>query len=397
MGHYTPYEIGLLRSMGYLPKILSGPAWSLLSDTTSPTRTLMVNYLLGLVTFELVRMSLERDWSFTAFACIRLVRSATNAVSPLTDAVILQITSAHQKEEVNSPESYGRQRVFSSLAWGVGSVGVGKLIDVYGTDIIFNYTRVSMLVSMLLTYAIARQLDEESRRQLAAKGKEKPKAKPNPISAIVALVRQHPGIRRFAAQVSLLGFVMTISDTVVPVHIEFLEGSRSFSGATTLVAILGGVPFFWYSRSIYQTKGIWFMLRLATYFLIVRMLVLSLVNSQDRFWLLMLCQPLHGMTFSLVLTGSIEYLTSFSSDMNSTSSSAVNTLFFTIGHGLGSVFWMQVLEMNGNVSNNLYLVGAALMIADVLAGGVKEDIQRELQRNEDSAEGGEGEVLLKVV
>ena len=248
---YTPYEIGLLRSIGYLPKVLSGPVWSILSDTTSPTATLLLSYTIGLVSFSLVRTSLKNHWPFWLFACLRFARSATNAISPLTDAVILNITQG-TKNKKGSDESYGQQRVFSSLAWGLGSLFVGKLIDIYGVDIIFGYTQVAIVLSMLFTCLIHRQMASEQTTATTTKNKEGGggTARPNPLRVIADVVRKHPETRRFSAQVALLGLVMTLSDTVLPMHIELLEGSRVFNGASTLIGILGGVPFFWYSKQV---------------------------------------------------------------------------------------------------------------------------------------------------
>jgi len=147
-------------------------------------------------------------------------------------------------------------------------------------------------------------------------------------------------------------------------------------------------------QQIYQKKGVWFMLRLASYLLTVRLLVMYYVRSQSDFWLLLLIQPLHGVTFSLMLTGSIEYLTILLP--YSTSSTAVNTLFFTVGHGVGNVFWMKLLEMNGNVANELYAIGACMMIVNFAMGGTRGGGELVVEREKSDAEEREG-ILLKVV
>jgi hypothetical protein len=55
--------------------------------------------------------------------------------SPLTDAVILHAAKTHRTKSKADDESFGRQRVFSSLAWGFGSLFVGQLIDQFGIDV----------------------------------------------------------------------------------------------------------------------------------------------------------------------------------------------------------------------------------------------------------------------
>ena len=199
-----------------------------------------------------------------------------------------------------------------------------------------------------------------------------PSNKPNPLKVVSDLYKDHPTFRRFAFQVAVLGLVTTLSDTVLPVQIELLEGTRTFNGLSTLVGILGGVPFFWYSASIYSSKGVWFMLRASTVLLAARLVCMSLVRTSDQFWILLIVQPLHGASFSLMLTGAMEHLATLASEMYGTTSTVVNTLFFTVGHGIGNVLWMKLLELNGNDASDLYLLGAAALVVNLAAGGTRE-------------------------
>jgi hypothetical protein len=100
---------------------------------------------------------------------------------------------------------------------------------------------------------------------------------------------------------------------------------------------------------------------------------MSLVSSKDMFWLLMLAQPLHGVTFALMICGSTEFLTSLPGEMFSTSSTIINTLFFVVGHGVGNIFWLKAMDMKGDHAESLYLLGAGIMLIDLLAGGLRDE------------------------
>ena len=89
----------------------------------------MFSYFLGLLTLVSVRYLLLIQAPFWMFIIARVLRSATNAVGPLRDAITLEHTKKRKDEE-----SYGRQRLFASLAWGMGSYLGGYLIGKRGGD-----------------------------------------------------------------------------------------------------------------------------------------------------------------------------------------------------------------------------------------------------------------------
>merc|ERR1719502_153417 len=60
------------------------------------------------------------------------------------------MTTASFKLTEGSSEGYGQQRMFGSLAWGVGALVVGYLIDTFGMDSIFFFTYPFFLVSFFL-------------------------------------------------------------------------------------------------------------------------------------------------------------------------------------------------------------------------------------------------------
>ena len=62
----------------------------------------------------------------------------------MTDAVVVQ-WSMHVPQA-----SYGQQRVFASLAWGIGSFFVGHLIDRSALPVVYTYTYCMMSWTLLL-------------------------------------------------------------------------------------------------------------------------------------------------------------------------------------------------------------------------------------------------------
>ena len=68
--------------------------------------------------------------NFTLLVIVRGLRSCSNSVWSLIDAVTMKM--------VADKKDYGKHRLFASLAWGLNGVIAGKLIDLYGMDTMFT-------------------------------------------------------------------------------------------------------------------------------------------------------------------------------------------------------------------------------------------------------------------
>ena len=67
--------------------------------------------------------------NFTLLVIVRGLRSYNNGVWSLIDTVVMKL--------VADKKDFGKHRLFASLAWGLGSVIAGKLVDLYGMNMMF--------------------------------------------------------------------------------------------------------------------------------------------------------------------------------------------------------------------------------------------------------------------
>ena len=312
----TTTNIGDLKSIGFLLKFVTQPLWGYLGDYVGVKRALLGSFVFAAVSLFLLRLHLEyvmshsaltadgsesdsvatREAAFHVVAFWRILRGAANAISPLTGAYVVQILAADDSHN----EGYGRQRLFASLAWGIGAVLAGGLIDVFTLDtILFNFTYIGCGVNMLLLLVRRdatpdikiRPSDEDltsslELRQLSVVDvsvdvtvKKVVRAGPMPMrkadsdvslhnaangkASACSSIRQHAegavgvwrlGWSRFGAQVVLFSFVMVLVDTITPLEVDVLsDGSRFLNGLLVAVACFAGVPVFWVlSPAIYR-------------------------------------------------------------------------------------------------------------------------------------------------
>jgi hypothetical protein len=150
------------------------------------------------------------------------------------------------------------------------------------------------------------------------------KKKKNDFREIFIALKRMTGnieVKRFMFNVVLLGFTMTLADSLIPLQIEELHGSRKFSGLTTLISILGGIPIFYFSGQIYGKRGSWSRIRTASKLLVFRLLFISFfVYSKEGLVYLLGAQLFHGATFALIWSASTEKLQRGVQDCNVTAS-----------------------------------------------------------------------------
>jgi len=163
---------------------------------------------------------------------------------------------------------------------------------------------------------------------------------------------------------------MVLVDSVLPLQIEDLGGSRSFSGLTTLFSICGGIPVFWFSKKIFlRSGGGWQMLRLAMLIIMIRLPFLSFfIVTKSDLWKILPIQFFHGTTFALLWCGATDYLQSHApSNITASTQTILSTCYFTLGQGFGNVFWMSIYSWG---PRSLYVAGALITsIVYVLCDG----------------------------
>ncbi|GMH86759.1 hypothetical protein TrST_g13159 [Triparma strigata] len=373
-------RIGLLKSIGYLVKLFSAPAWAALSDVKfDPVNCLIFCYAVGILTiYTLWRLLLDDNKApFAILILLRIVRSSVGAVSNLTDSLIFETT---KNDKV---KGYGRSRMWGSLAWGAGSIVGGYLIDKAGLGVVFPFTifwngcTILALVCFKNCGRASKRGTEMDNNKLE-NSKYKQQGVRHIVNEIKKLLLVNDEIRAFSICIVLNGFVMTLADSLLPLQIEALKGSRQFSGMTTLVSILGGLPVFYHSKAIYLRFGPWWMIRVGSLILSFRLLIFATIFNLADLNYILVVQLLHGITFALVYTSSTEYLQRAvkNGNLSSSISTLINTLYFTVGQGVGNVFWGHLYEFFGR-ANEAYVFGALIIAVNVwLFRGSQKDVMK---------------------
>ena len=142
----TPVQIGELKSLGLLLKFVGEPFWCLVADLTDMKVVFALCILMQVGTMEILRLT--HPLTFQTLLLVKVLRTTTAPAATFTTMASFKLTEG-------SKEGYGQQRLFGSLAWGLGAFAAGYCIDTYGMESIFFYTySFNLLAFIIIIFAL---------------------------------------------------------------------------------------------------------------------------------------------------------------------------------------------------------------------------------------------------
>eukprot|EP00457_Paulinella_chromatophora_P002824 gb/GEZN01002829.1/.p1 GENE.gb/GEZN01002829.1/~~gb/GEZN01002829.1/.p1 ORF type:complete len:677 (-),score=97.39 gb/GEZN01002829.1/:227-2257(-) len=142
----SPTAAGALTSASLMVKLLSYPLWGLLADLHGSHQLVLV-WAIFLANLALLVLQVGMPWLVvrpTYLLIVRLARSVFNSSWSLVDALTLKHTA-------DQPHKFGSHRLFGSIAFGLGSLAAGFVIDWTGQlSAVFYYTYVTNIPLFLL-------------------------------------------------------------------------------------------------------------------------------------------------------------------------------------------------------------------------------------------------------
>jgi MFS transporter, PPP family, 3-phenylpropionic acid transporter len=354
-------DVGILKGVGLLFKLIGELACATVADKHDPFRVFIVCAVCQAYTLECIRSSSTLSFNYVLF--IKFLRGITACLPTLTNTLSVALTAG-------TKEGYGQQRVYGSLAWGVGALSTGLLIDNYGTDIMFFFAYFFYTTSALLMFVGSRQL------KLSHAGAGAPLS---PRTIKTAAVESRDGSTGLFAHAALetvrltnqlrdslqklllsdvlkhllmnilaYGVVMSAVDSVIFTSlIKDYHTSASFGGMYTGVGVLSCLPAFYLSTALIEKHGHYNIMRFAQCACALRLFLMSLLPSRWEYSAscLLGTQLLHGASFALFWATAVDIMYKLAPpDMKNVSLGILNALYFTIGGAIGNILWSFVMD-----------------------------------------------------
>jgi len=269
---------------------------------------------------------------------------------------------------------YGSQRLWTALAWGVGSMGVGHCIDLYGFEAMFGLTYfLSFLVVRLIVFRPRAVRKEAEVLPLIAGGAEglAPRKARQSITELLTAYRdmtaKKPELRKFLLLLVLYGTVNALVDNVLFLQMEReYHAQRGFMGTLTLVGTLTEVPIFYFSKTLLRRYGHATLIFVSHAAMAIRLALLGLVvTKENHTQVLMVIQSSHGLCFALFWVSVVDFASITTPvPLRATGQGVVSTSYYIVGAGLGSVGWNVVYDYLGSsVTYHLGVVVVGLSMA----------------------------------
>ena len=256
---------------------------------------------------------------------------------------------------------YGKQRMWSAFGAAVGNVSTNLIIEYFPTSkmtcysgIFITYALYTIMFTIALLY-LYKDLSFEDQDNSQALLDLKVQDKPQMYKTIFKTVCKFDVALLYVSSF-IAGCVYSPYANFFFLYLKDLGGSPTLFSLTIPAAALGSVLGFFFSMKMIKfLGGTWKAISISFLAYVVRLSGIGLVQNP---WLVLLFQPLHSLTYCLLLTAGVTHLKETSPvSVITTMVSIFMSLHFGVGPLVGSVISGIVYTMYGG---RKLFIGASL-------------------------------------
>lgn len=370
----TATQVGQLKTIGLILKFFGEPFWCLVADLWNQKFVFSFCVLAQIFTMEILRWV---DINFSSILFVKVLRTTTSPSNTFTTSVSFALTKG-------TSEGYGQQRMFGSIAWGLGAWMVGYLIDLFGFHSIFWYTYFFNVCTFCLVFfcipstllnskdsssSISKLSSTSGGGGDAHAASSSSEALKKYLGNMLLFLKNKP-CRILLTNAFLYGVVMVVPDSFLYISLEQdHHATRTFNGFCTALSTLSCIPCFYYSDRIIAACGHSRTIVFAQATLVLRLLALASVPAASDWTgsgfvssmgLIALLQLVHGLNFALFWSASVDGIRRLAPvDLAASSMAVLNVSFFTLAGVLGNLVWGPLYDQLG--VRSLYLLSAVAL------------------------------------
>jgi len=327
--------MGLLLVLVPFMAFVGGFFWSFIVDRSGAYRaTLTSTSLLGVATVCSYLLPAVGRSLPLLILCTLLQGFLTAPAGPIVDGLCLKVLAQHQnKARADTGEEYGDQRLWSAVGWGVMALVAGRLIDLFGTKAIFiSYALLvglNILIIQLFVEDVPRGLEGQSVSKVSTREWLGALCKFEPVWMLTNLL--------------VYGLLISLIENYLNVFLvqDFDTVPRVLLGAATAVMCAFEIPVFKHIASLWTKRGysLVVVLWVAEFVMVIRCLLYAILPRSQP-WLVLLVEPLHGLTFAAVWSATVEYARRLAlPGTESKMQALISGVYFNVAFAMGSFMW----------------------------------------------------------
>ena len=303
-------EIGILLSLPNWVRVFADPLIAQRADHTGNRKTPMM-WLAGIYVLTVLAFPVSSNFWWLA---------GLSVVIGFTFSPLLPLGTTITVHECKTRDlDYGRVRLWGSLAFIFASYGAGWVLDGTSTTWIVWMLFVAGIVNFAIT---TRMPDPQTDRSLRSG------------SSLVYLLRKPV----FLIYLGCIGFAQGSHGTYysfASVHWETVGYSHEVIGTFWSIGVIAEIALFAVAGKFVRGRHPGILFALGATAGIVRWIVLG---SSDAFWMIVLVQPLHAMTFGITHLAAVSFIARAIPQQLATSAQSLMATL-SMGVFLGSSIW----------------------------------------------------------
>jgi MFS transporter, PPP family, 3-phenylpropionic acid transporter len=272
-------QIGLLAAILPLIAFFGAPLWTGTADAIHRHKAAAVIAILGAATIALILPGVA---TFAGLIlAVGLLAFFMSPIGSLTDSAILSLLGERK-------EKYGRVRLWGTLGYGVVAPLAGELIGRFGLQWAFWGYAILMVVGLLIVIPIPF-------RQSRSSGSF--------LGGMRNLFANQPWML-FLVMVFIGGVGMATINNYLFIYMQSLGASKALMGVALMVSTASEIPALFFGNHFLRRFGARGLLIIAMATIGLRLICYSLTTL---FWVVLLIQLVHGLTFAIILIAGVSY------------------------------------------------------------------------------------------
>ncbi|PAV31241.1 hypothetical protein CIL05_00880 [Virgibacillus profundi] len=337
----TTAQIGILFAVGPFVMIFAQPFWGMLTDYWgSPKITLFIMIIGSLATALFFPFSFE----FEQLLYLNIIYFFfQSSIPPIADATALSL--------LDDRNDFGKIRLWGSFGYAVGVMSVGKILDLFGLQLMFILHSCFLLIALLL--ALRLPIKKGGKKDFS-------------IQKAVSLFK-NPAFIMFLLFSFLVHLTVHANNSFYAIYIQNMGATLTIVGFALLIKSIFEIPFFAISSKLMSRFSFPFLLSTAAIIYAFRWLILG---YSDGLQILVWSQILLSLSYAIQYFVSVAYVDVIAPERYRATG---QTFYWAVTFGLGGLvgnilagFLLDYVEID-----EMYRLAGLLSLASVILLWIK--------------------------
>lgn len=307
---FSGAEIGIINALIQATVFVVVPVWGYFADKEGIRSTLRIAVIVTAVLMVILGYILN-FWILLFF--IILLTVFYHPLSSLLDALAVQFTTNNNKH------NYGSLRLWGSFGWAISALIGGILFTYVDLKLIFPLAAVFLLLTLFL---------------LRIPRGDNVRYKPHFEKIHMKVILKDREMLVFLVILLLYGFACSPVNAYINLYFKELGAGNFTIGAAYFIQSLSELPFFVVGDRLVKKFGTAVVIIISMISLFVRYAIYTFFPFVTSG--LVLC-ILHGITFSFLMVGVVNYLHRKMPGRHATAQSLLWVFYFGLGHTAGNL------------------------------------------------------------